>query len=111
VTYVLFVHDRPDALTGLPVDERRAIFAEYEALQALPGLAGRRLKPASHPLTVALQAGQPTVARDPVNRELPLAGFYLLETDDREQAIEIAKRIPAARLGGAVEIQALMTES
>ena len=49
MTNDLFVHARPDALTGLPVDERRAIFAEYEALQALPGLAGHRLNPGRTP--------------------------------------------------------------
>lgn len=32
-------------------------------------------------------------------------GFYLLEAGNLDQATEIAARIPAARLGGAVEIR------
>jgi hypothetical protein len=35
MTYVLFVHDRPDSLIGQPEEARQAIFDEYEALQAL----------------------------------------------------------------------------
>jgi hypothetical protein len=33
------------------------------------------------------------------------AGFYLLEADDLDAATEVAARIPAARMGGAVEIR------
>ena len=32
-------------------------------------------------------------------------GFYLFEADDLDSALEIAKRVPAARTGGAVEIR------
>ena len=38
------------------------------------------------------------------------AGFYLLEADDLDQATEIAARIPAARLGGSVEIRPVVTD-
>ena len=34
-----------------------------------------------------------------------LGGFYLFEADDLDAAIEIAARIPAARMGGAVEVR------
>jgi hypothetical protein len=34
-----------------------------------------------------------------------IGGYYLLEADDLDAAIELAARIPAARLGGAVEIR------
>jgi len=43
MTYVLFVYDRPDPLSDLGEDARQAIFAEYEALQEVPGLTGHRL--------------------------------------------------------------------
>jgi hypothetical protein len=41
---------------------------------------------------------------------MPLAGFYLLECADLDGAVEIAGRIPAARLGGAVGIRPLVAE-
>jgi hypothetical protein len=34
-----------------------------------------------------------------------LGGFYLLEADDLDTAVEIAARIPATRRGGAVEVR------
>ena len=34
-----------------------------------------------------------------------LGGYYLFEADDLDAAIELASRIPAARMGGAVEVR------
>ena len=37
-----------------------------------------------------------------------MAGYYLLEADDLDAALEIAGRVPAARMGGAVEVRPLV---
>jgi hypothetical protein len=110
MTCVLFVYDRPDSLADLGEDARQAIFAEYEALQALPGLAGQRLESVSNAVTVRIRDGDRAQVPTPFSQQLALAGFYVLESDDREHALEIAARIPAARLGGAVEVRALAGE-
>jgi hypothetical protein len=34
-----------------------------------------------------------------------LGGYYLFEADDLDAAIELAARVPSARLGGAVEVR------
>jgi hypothetical protein len=34
-----------------------------------------------------------------------LGGFYMLEADNLDTALEVAARIPAARMGGAVEVR------
>jgi len=34
-----------------------------------------------------------------------LGGYFLFEADDLDAAIELAARIPAARMGGAVEVR------
>jgi len=34
-----------------------------------------------------------------------LGGFYMLEADDLDAALEIAARVPAARMGGSVEVR------
>ena len=34
-----------------------------------------------------------------------IGGYYLLEADDLDAALELASRIPAARLGGAIEVR------
>ncbi len=37
-----------------------------------------------------------------------LGGYLVIETDDLDAALEIAARIPAARMGGAVEVRPLV---
>jgi len=34
-----------------------------------------------------------------------VGGYYVFEADDLDAAIELASRIPAARLGGAIEVR------
>ena len=37
-----------------------------------------------------------------------LGGYFLYEADDLDAAIEVAARVPAARLGGAVEVRPIV---
>ena len=37
-----------------------------------------------------------------------LGGYYVLEARDLDEALEFAQRIPAVRLGGAVEVRPLV---
>ena len=34
-----------------------------------------------------------------------LGGYFIFEADDLDAAIEVAGRVPAARMGGAVEVR------
>jgi hypothetical protein len=36
-----------------------------------------------------------------------LGGYFFLEADDLDAAIDLAARVPAARMGGAVEVRPL----
>jgi hypothetical protein len=96
-----------DALATLPERERQAIFDEYRALALAPGiLDANQLQPADTATTVRVHDGQTlTVDRPSVDTNEALDGYYLYEAHDREAAIEMAARIPAARLGGTVEIR------
>jgi hypothetical protein len=38
-----------------------------------------------------------------------IGGYFLLEADHLDAAIEVAARVPAARLGGAIEIRPVET--
>jgi hypothetical protein len=77
MTCVLFVYDRPDSHADLGEDARQAIFAEYEALEALPGLAGQRLESVSKAVTVRIRDGDRAQVPTPLSQQLALAGFYL----------------------------------
>jgi hypothetical protein len=37
-------------------------------------------------------------------------GYYLLDADDVDAALEVAERIPAARFGGAVEVRPVVEQ-
>jgi EmrB/QacA subfamily drug resistance transporter len=111
MTYVLLVYDRPDSLAALPEDARRAIHREYEALSDSPDLAGHRIQATEAATTLTIHQDHQELRPEPVLQgSLQLIGFYLLNTDDADHARRIAARIPAARLGGAIEVRALVGE-
>jgi hypothetical protein len=111
MTYVLFVYDRPDSLATVPEDARQAIYREYQTLSQTPDLAGHRLHPTHTSTTLTIRDDREELRPEPVLRgDLQLTGFYLLETDDADHAKRIAARIPAARLGGAIEVRPLVSE-
>jgi hypothetical protein len=53
---------------------------------------------------VRVQNGR-TVTSSGSYHDDPVGGFMIVEADDVDAAIEIASRIPAARLGGTIEVR------
>lgn len=91
----------------LPEAEREAILGEYFAISEMPGvIGGNQLQPADTATTVRVEDGRALTTDGPfaATKEV-LGGYYLLEADDIDAALEIAARIPAARLGGAIEVR------
>jgi hypothetical protein len=88
-------------------DEQRSIMGEYYAISEAPGVTGgEQLQPAETATTVRVSDGQALTTDGPfaTTKEV-LGGYYLLEADDLDAALELAARIPAARLGGAIEVR------
>jgi hypothetical protein len=94
----------------LPEPEQQAILAEYLALSEAPGITGgAQLQPPDTATTVRVQDGNTLTTDGPfIETKEALGGYYLLEADDLDAAIALASRIPAARMGGAVEIRPLV---
>jgi hypothetical protein len=91
----------------LSEDEQNAVMGEYFAISELPGvLGGNQLQPAETATTVRVENSQTVTTDGPfaATKEV-LGGYYLLESDDLDGALEVAARIPAARLGGAIEVR------
>ncbi len=110
--YALLIYSQPGATETLSTDEQAANHREYLDIKKLPGIVGgAALHPAETATTVRVQDGQTLVTDGPFadTKEI-FAGFYLLEADDLDQATEIAARIPAARIGGSVEIRPVVTD-
>jgi hypothetical protein len=94
----------------LPEEEQQAIRAEFLALTQERGVLGaEQLQPAESATTVRVKDGRTLTTDGPFadTKEI-LGGIYLLEADDLDRALELAARIPTARLGGAVEVRPLV---
>ena len=115
--YLLLIHQgdtptprSPEAWATLSEDEQKAVFADYQAINQAPGVTpGLGLDAPETATTVRVQDGKTLTTDGPfVDTKEALGGFYLVEADDLDGALEIAARIPAARLGGSVEVRPLV---
>jgi hypothetical protein len=94
-----------DAWKALSETEQQAIYADYAALNKTPGvMPGLPLGLPGASRTVQVRDGKPQV-RDGTYLTEGAGGYLVLEAETMEDAIAVATRIPAARLGGAVEIR------
>jgi hypothetical protein len=94
----------------LPADEQEAILGEYIAVRQSPGvIGGEQLQPVETATTVRVRDGETLLTDGPfVDAKEHLGGYFLVEADDLDAALELAARIPAARMGGAVEVRPLV---
>jgi hypothetical protein len=99
--------DSPDEWARLSKDEQRAIYADYQAINETPGVSpGMWMQPPEAATTVRVQDGKTLITDGPfVAVKEALGGYLFFEADDLDAAIELASRIPAARMGGAVEVR------
>ena len=64
------------------------------------------MQPPELATTVRVRNGETLTTDGPfVSVKEALGGYFLYETDDLDAAIELASRVPAARMGGAVEVR------
>jgi len=115
--YMLFIHQGdtptprdPEAWERLPEEERNQVFADYQALNQTPGVTpGMQLADPDTATTVRVKDGQTLTTDGPfVEIKEAIGGWLLYEADDLDAAIELAARIPAARLGGAIEVRPIV---
>jgi hypothetical protein len=94
----------------LPEDEREAVFREYEAMYQVPGVLDGIALEAAHSATTVRAAGGETLLSDGpfVDAKEYLGGLFVLEADNLDAATALAQRMPAVRMGGAVEIRPIM---
>ena len=100
----------PADLARLSADEQDAIFGEYLAVSRSPGVVdGAQLQPPETATTVRVQGGETLLTDGPfMDAKEHLGGFLVVQADDLDAALDVAARIPAARMGGAVEVRPLV---
>jgi hypothetical protein len=107
--YLLQIYDRgaPEQVAPLSAAEEEAIVGEYLAIGQSPGvIGGEQLQPVETATKVRVQGGQTLLTDGPfVDAKEHLGGYILVEADELDTALEIAARIPAARMGGAIEVR------
>jgi hypothetical protein len=94
----------------LSADEQEAILDEFRAIGESPGvIGGDQLQPVETATTVRVEGGQMLLTDGPfLDAKEHLGGYFLVEADDLDAALELAARVPAARMGGAVEVRPLV---
>ena len=96
-----------ESWSTLAEEEKRRIYAEYAQLNKAPGLtAGRPLGLPTDATTVRVRDGKVQTTEGPfVDVNGAVGGYFVLQADDLDAAVQMASRIPAARLGGAIEVR------
>jgi hypothetical protein len=111
--YLLLIHQGDTPLPGTPEwdslseDEQRAVYSDYQAVNQTPGVTpGLWLETPELATTVRVEDGKTLTTDGPfVAIKEALGGYLVFEADDLDSAIALASRIPAARLGGAIEVR------
>ena len=115
--YLLLIHQGdtptprdPEAWAALSEDEQKQVFADYQAINQTPGVTpGLQMQGPEAATTVRVDDGQTLTTDGPfVTVKEALGGWLVYEADDLDAAIELAARIPAARLGGAIEVRPIV---
>jgi hypothetical protein len=112
VKYMLQVrfNGADEVIHRLPADEQEKVTAEFIAIRGNSGvLDGNQLQAASTAVTVHADGGQTRVTEGPaVDAGAEVNGYYIYDAADLGAAIAFAARIPVVRMGGTVEVRALL---
>jgi hypothetical protein len=112
--YMLLIHqgDAPtprdrEAWARLSKDEQKAVYGAYQEINDTPGVTpGVQIQDPETATTVRVQDGKTLTSDGPfVAAKEALAGYLFFEADDLDTAIELAARVPAAWMGGGVEVR------
>jgi len=103
--YMLLIYNDEPAWLALDAEKRSEITGEYvslvEALRVTGQyLDGAPLQPSSVATTVRVRSGEQLVTDGPfADTKEQLGGFFMVEAESIDEAIEIAARLPGARYG------------
>jgi hypothetical protein len=115
--YMLLIHQGDTPLPGtdewarLSEDEQKAVYGAYKAINETPGVtpASVRMQPPETATTVRVKDGKTLTTDGPfVEIKEALGGYLFFEAEDLDAAIQLASRIPAASMGGAIEVRPLV---
>ena len=108
--YALLIYSKPGSHEALPEAERQAVTGEYFALRDDPRCVdGAGLQGVETATTIRVQDGQTLTTDGPfADTKEVFGGYYVFDVPNLDDVLDVAARIPAARLGGSVEIRPVM---
>jgi hypothetical protein len=111
--YLCLIYTDESMLTRLSQSEEQQMMAEYRAfgdsVHASGQLVGgHRLHPSHAASTVRVRDGKLSTTDGPyAETKEQLGGYYMIEARDLNEAIQVASRIPGARVG-SVEVRPIV---
>lgn len=111
--YLCLIYDDEKKLNAMPKADLDGIFGEYFAFsesvrQSGHYLGGEALQPVATATTVRVRNGKVSTTDGPfAETKEQLGGFYLIEARDLNDAIQVASRIPSARIG-SIEVRPIL---
>ena len=114
--YMLLIYSREGDWQKLPEADQKSIYQEYLDITSDLRDQGKfvhasQLQSTSAATTVTVRDDDTVVTDGPfAETKEALGGYYVLEAESLDEAIEWASRVPAARLGGAVEVRPLVLQ-
>jgi hypothetical protein len=116
VQYALLIYGEERVWEARSEDEQNALHADYGTLTSdlrsqgkLVG--GEELQPSTTATSVQVRNGNTVVTDGPfAETKETLGGFYLIEADSLDEALEWAGRIPDARVG-TIEVRPVVDHS
>ena len=111
--YLCLIYDEEAKLAGMSRNESETFMNEYFAFtedvkKSGHFQAGEALQPVATATTVRVRSGKVSTTDGPfAETKEQLGGFYLIEARDLNDAIQVASRIPSAKIG-CVEVRPIM---
>jgi hypothetical protein len=103
--YLLLIYQKEAQFAGTSPDERASSLAEYDQFNATYGAkgalrGGAELQPTGSATSVRVRGGEALLTDGPfAETKEQLAGYYVVECETLDEALEIAAAIPSARIG------------
>jgi hypothetical protein len=111
--YLCLIYDEEKKLETMPKSESDAFMGEYFAFtdgikKSGHYLGGNALQPVHAATTVRIRNGKVSTTDGPfAETKEQLGGYYLIEARDLNDAIQVASKIPSARIG-SIEVRPIM---
>jgi len=94
----------------LSEEEQQSVYSDYQAVNQAPGVTtGLWLQHPAAATTVRVHDGSTLRTDGPfVSPAEAVNGYLVFEGENLDAAVELASRIPQARMGGAVEVRPIV---